>query len=183
MPLLVLHLTKGQADPKVDQMSSWPDIVLLLATRCLYQGGTSELSSTGPNLVSLLAMRCLYWGSIWLKCKKDIWKFENTLHFRCCFTEVFSMKDQQVVLTRKNCFKSLESPCSQVSGCANHNGGDQKFVWPTICEIKFVSCWIMGILQKLPSCWASPPISHPTPSFCPPDDIWSLSKKISLTFP
>ena len=31
-----LHLTKGQPDPKVDQMSSWPDVVPLLATRCLY---------------------------------------------------------------------------------------------------------------------------------------------------
>ena len=33
-----VHLTKGQADPKPDQMSSWPDVVPFLATRCLYQG-------------------------------------------------------------------------------------------------------------------------------------------------
>ena len=47
---------------KADQMSSWPDVVLLLATRCLYQGGTSQLRSTGPNLVPVFATRCLYWG-------------------------------------------------------------------------------------------------------------------------
>ena len=35
-------------------------------------------------------------GSIWLKCKKDIWKFEQTLHFMLCFTEIFSTKDQQI---------------------------------------------------------------------------------------
>ena len=29
------------------------------------------------------------------KCKKDIWKFEHTLHIRSCFIEVLSMKDQQ----------------------------------------------------------------------------------------
>ena len=30
-----VHLTKGQPDPKADQMSSWPKLVSLLATRCL----------------------------------------------------------------------------------------------------------------------------------------------------
>ena len=33
-----VYLTKGQPDPKAEQMSSWLDIVPLLATRCLYQG-------------------------------------------------------------------------------------------------------------------------------------------------
>ena len=33
-------------------------------------------------------------------------------------------------------------------GHADHNGGDEKFVWPTVCEKKFVPCWIMEILQK-----------------------------------
>ena len=152
-----VHLTKGQPDPKDDQMPSWPDVVLLLGIRCLYLGSTSELRSTGHNLVPLLATRCLYqgwvcmsdqrsawskgrpnvkltwcsnmfghqmplpWGYIWpkvslaqrydknvnltqsliyggsiqLKCKKDIWKFEHTLGVRSCFTEVFSTKDQK----------------------------------------------------------------------------------------
>ena len=29
-------LTKGQGDPKADQISSWPNVVLLVATGCLY---------------------------------------------------------------------------------------------------------------------------------------------------
>ena len=57
-----VHLTKGQSDPKADQMSSWPDVVPILATICLYWGDMSELRSTGPNLVQLLATRCLYQG-------------------------------------------------------------------------------------------------------------------------
>ena len=43
-----VHLTKGQPDPKADQMSSWPDIVPFLATRCLYWG--RNLSSGQPDL-------------------------------------------------------------------------------------------------------------------------------------
>ena len=92
-----VHLTEGQPDPKANQMSSWSDVVALLATGCLY-GGISELRSTGSKLVIFVATRCLYqgvhltegqpdpkvdqmssWpempvlgGSIWLKCKKDI---------------------------------------------------------------------------------------------------------------
>ena len=37
-----------------------PKLEPLLATRCLYQQGTSELRSTRPKLVPLLATRCLY---------------------------------------------------------------------------------------------------------------------------
>ena len=33
-----VHLTEGQPDQKADQMSSWPDEVLFLATKCLYEG-------------------------------------------------------------------------------------------------------------------------------------------------
>ena len=45
-----VHLTAGQPDPKVDQMSSSPYVVLLLAMRCLYRGvhlttGLSDQSS------------------------------------------------------------------------------------------------------------------------------------------
>ena len=39
MPLPGVHLTTGQPDPMADQMSSWPDIAPLLATRCLLPGG------------------------------------------------------------------------------------------------------------------------------------------------
>ena len=42
--------------------STGPNLVPLLATRCLYWGGTYELRSTGPNLVPLLTTRCLYQG-------------------------------------------------------------------------------------------------------------------------
>ena len=41
--------------------SAGPNLVSLLAMRCLY-GGTSELRSTGPNWVPLLATGCLYQG-------------------------------------------------------------------------------------------------------------------------
>ena len=66
MPLLGVHLTKGHPDPKADKMSSWPDLVLLLATRCLH------------------------WGSVWLKCKKrhlKIWTYLGVLalHHRGLF--------------------------------------------------------------------------------------------------
>ena len=47
----------GTSDPKADQMSSLPDVVLMPVP-------TSELRSTGPNLVPLLATRCLYWGTL-----------------------------------------------------------------------------------------------------------------------
>ena len=42
--------------------SNRPNLVPVLATRCLYWRGTFELRSTGPNLVPVLATRCLYWG-------------------------------------------------------------------------------------------------------------------------
>ena len=44
MPILMrVCLTQCQPDPKVHQMSSWPDVVLLLATRCLYWGGVKTI--------------------------------------------------------------------------------------------------------------------------------------------
>ena len=45
MPLLGVYLTKSQPDLKADQMSSWPDVVWLLTTRCLFPGGPSDLSA------------------------------------------------------------------------------------------------------------------------------------------
>ena len=74
------------------KMSSWPDVVWFLVTRCLYWG-TSELGTSNcnvicllnwvienwtgnicrcltgnvkwPDTVPLLATKCLYWGYIW----------------------------------------------------------------------------------------------------------------------
>ena len=100
-------LTEGQPDPKAHQMSSRLDIVLLLATRCLYLGDMSDWRSAWPKGSPNIK---LAWCSTALghqmplprgtsdECKKDIWKFEHTLHFMLCFTEVFSMKDQQDTL-------------------------------------------------------------------------------------
>ena len=91
-----VHLTKGQPDPKADQMSSWPDVVLFLATRCLYWGyvwpqvSLTQRSDKNVNL----SQSFIYGGSIWLECK-NIWNFEHTLRFMLCFTEVFSTKFQQ----------------------------------------------------------------------------------------
>ena len=38
MPVLGVDLTICQPDPEADQMSSWPDVVPLFSTRCLYCG-------------------------------------------------------------------------------------------------------------------------------------------------
>ena len=45
------------------QMSSWPNVVQLLATRCLYQGGTSDLCMSVCNLPPKL----IFW-----KCQADL---------------------------------------------------------------------------------------------------------------
>ena len=46
------------------RMSWWPNIVLLVATRCLYQGVVCilKMSSWPYVVVLLLTIRCLYWG-------------------------------------------------------------------------------------------------------------------------
>ena len=95
MPLLGGHLTKGQPDPKADQMSSWPDVVPLLATRCLYQGVCLRSGQLDATKHHSWPWDASTGGSIWHMCKKDIWKFEHTLGFGSCITEAFSMKDQQ----------------------------------------------------------------------------------------
>ena len=91
-----LHSSKCQAD--------LTDVVLLLTIRCLYWGvhlgsdvlGTSEnlKMSSWPDVVLLLTTRCLYHGGTSIRSTGYIWKFEHTLHFMLCFTEVFSTKDQ-----------------------------------------------------------------------------------------
>ena len=43
IPLLGVCLTECQPDPKAHQISSWPDVVLLWATRCLYWGGVKTI--------------------------------------------------------------------------------------------------------------------------------------------
>ena len=43
MPLLGVCLTEYQPDPKAHQMWSWPDVVLVLATWCLYWGGVKTI--------------------------------------------------------------------------------------------------------------------------------------------
>ena len=85
----------------------WPNVKLTwcgisLGHQMPLPGGMSELRSTGPKLVALLAMRYLYWGYIWLKYKMDIWKFEHTLCFMLCFTEIFSTKEQSAGALQTN---------------------------------------------------------------------------------
>ena len=57
-----VYLTQCHPDWKDNQMSRWPDIVLLLATRCLYCRGTSDLSAkrTSKNLNSLWVYALLH---------------------------------------------------------------------------------------------------------------------------
>ena len=42
-------------------------------------GGTSELCSTRPNLIPLLATRCLYQGRVHLKTKESLLQTEDVL--------------------------------------------------------------------------------------------------------
>ena len=76
---LTRSLTKCQPDPKPDPggdiwpKSTWPKDLTKMST-------WPEASSAG--------------GAHLTKCRNVIWKFEHTLHFRSCFTEVFSTKDQ-----------------------------------------------------------------------------------------
>ena len=135
-----VHLIECQPDQKAHQISSWPGIVLLLATRCS-MGGTSDWISAwlkglpnvkltwcstalghymplqgvgggmsdwrsawpkgSPNVkltwcsVAVGHQMSLPGGYIWLKCKKDIWKFEHA--FISCFASqrcFFFTKDQ-----------------------------------------------------------------------------------------
>ena len=69
-------------------------------------GGTSKLRSTRPNVVPLLATRCLYWGSILLKCKKDTSKFEHTSHF---VNKEQAIGDKRVLLNRDGENKNKDS--------------------------------------------------------------------------
>ena len=71
MPLLEWYLTKGQPDTKVEQISSWPEVIPLLATRCLYWGlnmtkghpnPRPDQISSSPEVIPLLTTRCLYQG-------------------------------------------------------------------------------------------------------------------------
>ena len=88
-----LHLTKGQPDPKADQMSHWPEVIPLLTTRCLYQGvgadrglpltkgqadPKADQMSCWPEVAPLLTTRCLYEG-VHLKTKDSLLQTENIL--------------------------------------------------------------------------------------------------------
>ena len=93
LPLPGVYLMKGQLDPKVDQMWSWPDVVSLLATRCLYQGVYLMKGQLDPkvdqmsrclDVVSLLATRCLYQGVYLMKASltQRLAKWQADL--KCC---------------------------------------------------------------------------------------------------
>ena len=65
-----VHLTAGQPDPKTNQMSCWPDVLLLLVNRCLYRGMSDWMSAWpkgSPNVKltwcsTALVTRCHYQG-------------------------------------------------------------------------------------------------------------------------
>ena len=98
---LIQSVTKCQPDPKPDHgVYIWPKVSLTQnVTKCQPDpkpdgGGMSDQRSAWPEDLT----KCqpdlkpyLFWVLL-TKWKKDIWKFEHTLHFRSCFTEVFSMK-------------------------------------------------------------------------------------------
>ena len=70
---------------------------IMLGWEMSLPGGTSDQRSAWPkDLKKCQPAQSLTYGGVHLtKCIKFIWKFEHTLHFRCCFAEVFSTKDQQ----------------------------------------------------------------------------------------
>ena len=80
-------LTKGQSHHKSDQMSTWP--------KASSQGGTSDLRSTWPNDLTKMSTwsEASSAGRVHLtKCRKVIWKFENTLHLRSCLWNTKKLK-------------------------------------------------------------------------------------------
>ena len=106
-----VHLARGQPDwgintlghkmslggkyvePKVNLSA----VVTHLATRCHWQGSFWPKSTWPKDLTKLSTQpKASPIGVHLTKCKKEIWNFENTLHFRSCFTDVFSTKEQRV---------------------------------------------------------------------------------------
>ena len=78
-----IDLTKGQPDPKSDQMSTWPKTSSWVVHLTKGQPHPkSDQMSTLPKASS--------WEGPLTKCRKVIWKFEHTMKFCSCFTEVFS---------------------------------------------------------------------------------------------
>ena len=80
-----VHLGNGQPDTKANQMSSWPEVIPLLATRWLYWSvyltkGQPETKadqmSSWTKVVPLLATKCLYWGVCLINGQPDskIWE-------------------------------------------------------------------------------------------------------------
>ena len=85
-------LTQGKPDQKSDQMSNLPE--------ASSWGGTSDKGQPDPKIWQKCQpdVKPHLQGVYLTKCRKVIWKFENTLHFLSCFTEAFSMKDQLLSL-------------------------------------------------------------------------------------
>ena len=89
-----MSLPGGTSDPR----STWPEVWWNVnLTWSLILRGTSDQRSTWPEDLTKMStwQEDFSWGVHLTKCRKVIWKFEHTLHFRSCFTEVFSTKDQQ----------------------------------------------------------------------------------------
>ena len=109
----MVHLTKHHPETQVYGILCWPAVVPLLTTRCLYWGwsvvGVSGELKGGVGGIGGLHLKnedCLFQSTcknssqyIWLNVTltRYIWKFEHTLHFMLCFTEVSSTKDHSAI--------------------------------------------------------------------------------------
>ena len=122
-PDLKPHLQGGTSDqgwawPKdLTKISTWSKASPMVGVQGCLTKGEPDLEiwqKCHPDLKPHLQQRYIWPRSAWpkdltkmstwpitspmgvhlTKCKKDIWKFEHTLLFQCCFTEVFSTKDQ-----------------------------------------------------------------------------------------
>ena len=150
VPVLVIrclyqawHVTKGQPDPKADQMSSWPEVVPLLATRChnggisdqrsawpkdlrksfnltqslIYRGGPSDLSArrTSENLNTLCILGLASLRFFLQKANKV------QVHISCQWATVYTPE-------KNMCTQQAES-LNHKQKCASHKLSDAKKMW------------------------------------------------------
>ena len=94
-----VHLTRGQPDPKADEMSCWPEVVPLLTTRCLYwgRGGGSEEASGGWGLHLKNEDGLLQTEDIFLKTQDSLLNTEDNRN------ELRSMRPMLVPLLASRC--------------------------------------------------------------------------------
>ena len=138
MPVLGGQLTWGYTLSENMRMSRWPDIVLLLATRSLYQGSQliwwyssskNMRMSRWPYVVLLLATRFLYRGAVRLRVN-FVGKYELASKFTLASQRSFLRKDQLGYVRKIAHGKTLskQSITVQVTGASRKSNEKKKVV-------------------------------------------------------